>query len=448
MKNISMLGLKVSKTEKFLIFFTGSTIGLIVSLLASNGPFTHFSENHVFALIKVILCILISSSILYFIASTVSQKLMNIVFLAFFLRIITVFFMSIFGILPYQYDNNWDLTASQLLPSWHAGNFYFDVGNGFEPYSILTTIIYFLLGENPIYMQLLNAFFGALTIYVIFLICLKLFNKRVAYLTSIIIALWPTYIFFISMQMRESLAIFFITLLIYFFINWLNDFKIKNLIGVLIALIFSALIREQNAVLVTLILFPFVIVHFWKNSNKYLKIFSVIFSFVGLIIAFLILNVSGYLSYLNLNYISEEMNYRTDGETAYLAWMNYSSIFDLIIYSPIRLIYFVYTPFPWQITDFQQAISFLESIVLIIMTFYILKNIKKIINYSLYKKGFFFLIAFCLLGLIANGLIDSNVGTAIRHKLQYLYLFIILFVAAWDYNKTKVLNEKTRYNSD
>src|SRR5699024_11221515 len=80
---------------------------------------------------------------------------------------------------------------------------------------------------------------------------------------------------------------------------------------------------------------------------------------------------------------------------------------------------------------------------LIYMSFKILKNLKYIWNYCINKKALFFIITFCLLGLIANGIIDSNVGTTIRHKLQYIFVIFLLYSVV---SKIKLTSEKQHNN--
>lgn len=422
----------------FLVIFilVGMMIGLFTTQFALNGPFGEFSNAPLVDLTKVTILILLSACLLYFIAKNTSKSLVIIILSALLVRLFVVVLMSFFGFLPYQYDNNWDVDAGILLSDWNSGNFHFDLGNSNASfYSILTTIIYFLFGENPIYMQLLNVFFSSLTIYYIFKITNHLFNHKIAVFTSGIMAIWPSYIFFSSMHMREALAIFSLVTFAFFFMKWLRYLNFKYMVIATLCFILNILIRDQNAILISISVLPFIIFYAWKYSSKYLKINILILTLTFGTALLVIFNASGYLNF-DFNYIATEMNYRSNGGSSYLEWMTYGSIFDVIIYAPIRFIYFTYTPFPWQITDMAQAFAFLESILLIVMSLYILRNYKKLRGDSSRKRELLFIITFCILGLLANGVVDSNVGTSIRHKLQYIFLFFILF-SAIKYNKSK-----------
>lgn len=419
-----------NKVHIIMSLFIGIFLGLISTKYAINGPFSSFSDHVILDIAKIMIIISISVLLLYVLSNKISKKLVVIVAVALFLRIIIVFGMSFFGLLPYLYDNNWDVEASILLPDWQAGNYHFNVnGSSVRFYSKLTTIIYFLLGYNPIYMQLINAFFSALSVYYLYLLSDFLFGRKAAIITAVIMSIWPTYIYFSAMHMREALAIFFLVAVTYYFVKWLGNFRFKNLFLVFLFIILSVLIRPQNALLISLIILPFVLYYAWIFSSKFLKvnILIIITLFIGA--SFITLKSLGYISYFDFNYISSEMSYRSDGGSGYLEWMTYGSIFDVLVYAPIRFIFFVYTPFPWHVTDIAQAAAFIESILLITMTLYILRYFKRLWKNYDKKRMLFFVVVLCLVGLVANGVVDSNVGTAIRHKLQYLFIFFILYSA-------------------
>src|SRR5699024_2841978 len=237
--------------QNTIYYFTIVLISLLVSLTATmftiNSPFAEFSNNPLIDTLKISIFILISVLLLFFIVKNTSKSFISVIFIAFFVRIIVVFIMSFFGFIPYQYDNNWDLDAATLLSDWHSGNIHFNINNNkVSFYSGLTTVVYYLFGENPIYMQLLNVFFSTLAIIYLFKMSRYLFNYKVAFYSSVIMSIWPTYIFFTSMHMREALAIFFLLAFAYYFMKWLRYFKFKYIILAAFSFLFDMLIRPQN----------------------------------------------------------------------------------------------------------------------------------------------------------------------------------------------------------
>lgn len=422
---------RINKKSWVSFMVTGGGIGAFTAIFIPNGPFSTLSDNYILDLIICLVILIINAFVLYLISRKFSKKLVIILFMAMGVRLLTVFVMSILGFLPYLYDGNWERAAAQLLPDWRAGHFHFDTGTEIGYYSKLTTVVYFFIGQNPIFMQLINVFFGTLTVHYIFLIGQYLFNAKVGYFSALLMAFWPTHIFFTSMQMKEALAGFFLVAICYYFIKWIQNFELKYLFITVIFFIFNILMRPQNAVLLLIIMFPFVFYSLWVNSNKNLKILLSLISFFLMFVVIGFLSVTGYLTYFNLDYIASEMNYRTDGGAAYLEWMAYNNFLEIIVYAPLRLFYFLYTPFPWQIGDLPQLFAFIESSVLLFISIYIFLNIKKIT----WNKALLFFVCFCLIGLTANSIIDSNVGTSMRHKLQYVYLFTILFSAIYHQKK-------------
>ena len=125
-----------------------------------------------------------------------------------------------------------------------------------------------------------------------------------------------------------------------------------------------------------------------------------------------------------LSYSTREMEWRSSGGSAYLQSMRYDSWIDILRYIPVRFIHFTFGPFIWEIKNIFHLFAFLEAILIIMFFYYTLKTFSK------YKNKYNFnlqilLLLFGFFGLISNAIIDSNYGTAIRHRMIYVPIFII-----------------------
>jgi hypothetical protein len=412
-----------------LFIICSSSIIAIISSNMNNGIFSKYAINPMFNLFTICLILLI---FLFLIVYFCDKTILIIILIAFYIRVLCALIIGFSGVIPYAFDTPWDIISIDLLDDWNRGNFHinFEESSNVRYYTIFTTLIYFIFGYNPMYMQLINAFIGTLTVIYVYKISNELFNEKIGKFSALIMALWPTHIMFSTMQMRDSVAIFFLVSFVYYFIIWSRYSGIRHLLYIMLLFLGSVLIRQQNAALILISIFPFLMYVLIKRSNKTtlpIILISAASILVGLIV---FLRSSGFFSTFSIDYIISEMNYRANLEDAgYLLWMNYSNWYDIIIYSPLRLVYFVYSPFPWQVSSLQHVLAMLESIVLIYFTISILKNVKYVYRITNYRFGLLFFVAFCIIGLTANAIVDANIGTAIRHKLQYIYLIVILFTA-------------------
>jgi competence transcription factor ComK len=91
---------------------------------------------------------------------------------------------------------------------------------------------------------------------------------------------------------------------------------------------------------------------------------------------------------------------------------------------PIKFVYFTFGPFIWMtrnIATFFGSLEGLANLLFIILSWRGIKYLK-LKN----KSVAYFLLLFSFASLAAYGVIDSNFGTALRHRISFTFIFIIL----------------------
>lgn len=90
------------------------------------------------------------------------------------------------------------------------------------PLSYLLTHFWVLLGNQEIWLRLLPIIFGVGTVFILYSLCLKLFNRQAAVLASLLLAISPYHIYY-SQEVRMYSALgFFAILSMYFLVLTLN----------------------------------------------------------------------------------------------------------------------------------------------------------------------------------------------------------------------------------
>ena len=112
------------------------------------------------------------------------------------------------------------------------------------------------------------------------------------------------------------------------------------------------------------------------------------------------------------------------GEASYPDWLNPNSSVELFYKGPIRIIYFIFSPFPWDVEKFAHIAAMFDGIVFVIFGFLILRNKKAILNNLALRSIFLIMITY----FVVFGLAMGNFGTAIRHRTKFL-ISIILIIA-------------------
>ena len=150
------------------------------------------------------------------------------------------------------------------------------------------------------------------------------------------------------------------------------------------------------------------------------------------------------LEFLYPNYldtVNRSLEHRVSGSAAYLEGMNYKSIIDLFLYTPIRVVYFTFGPMPWDIHSLPALVTFMENLFLAYISVYFLYNFRIFKKFLFSNRYLLFLFIYMILGLTLTSMIDSNYGTAMRHKLQFTVLFIVVYFVFKDYLRNVYLRK-------
>ncbi len=86
-------------------------------------------------------------------------------------------------------------------------------------YPVMLALFYKLLGRGLIASKLPAFIFGVMTVVLLYRMCLRLFDRGVALMASLLLAIHPQFIFFSAEVMAESMYVFFLTLFIYLIVR-------------------------------------------------------------------------------------------------------------------------------------------------------------------------------------------------------------------------------------
>jgi len=97
-----------------------------------------------------------------------------------------------------------------------------------------------------------------------------------------------------------------------------------------------------------------------------------------------------------------------------------------ITFLPIGLVYVLFAPFPWMITNFRQLVTLPELIMWWLLVPMVVKGFWYAVRHRL--KESFAILLFTVGLTLVYALYQSNVGTAYRHRAQ-LYVFFFIFIS-------------------
>ena len=120
-----------------------------------------------------------------------------------------------------------------------------------------------------------------------------------------------------------------------------------------------------------------------KINLKSLKIFS----FIVIFISFIFLNEVSFPKIGSLTDLStkvdrilDQINNVNKGTAKYPNWLVPDTGYEIIYIAPLRMIYFVFSPFPWDVKQLSHLIGVFDASLYMFLTYLIFLNRKRIFS--------------------------------------------------------------------
>lgn len=427
-------------------------IMLFCSLFASF-LFKSFINNE---LLSNILVAFDSLLIIFFIFSSIKYDIVkSLLFIFFILRLFLLFI---------------DYYGKEIVNILHSGGdserFYewglliskdFSLMNeiSYTRYTDFLGILYWIIGDQRLFSQFINLILGMWSIFVFYKI-LDLFNfedsKKLFFLA--LYGLYPQNIIFSSILLREALLQFLFIYSIFFFAKWLKTNNRNNIIITVIFVLLCSLFH--SGILLSLLVYGYVFLFLdittyrFKYSFKRLTLFFICCGITFTIIA----NDSSLLTEKFSFFQTDENNssliekYQSysgeEGGANYLQNYEINSAIDFITLVPLKFIYFIFSPMPYDIRGIGDLTAILiDSSFYYFLIFKIIWNRKLISNnlFRIFPKILFILFLVVSLGFALG---TENSGTAMRHRAKIFpaLLMVVVFIESIKENKKSIWNDK------
>ena len=295
-------------------------------------------------------------------------------------------------------------------------------------------LVYFT-GAGELFVHYLNVLFGISTVLLIYRSLQKLnISEKAMHWTVIIAALFPQNIFFSGTTLREAWITFLVACSMYQFIKWCQNGNLFNAIASTFLICWSAAYHSG----VIFILFGYLFGYlFYKREDKKLNFSK---QTVAMFMLFLLLGIVTYYKFGdvilgnkfgNVEDLELETIYgRTEfsaGDSGYLQGLEVNSFSTFMLYAPIKILYFIASPMPYNWRGLTDMIAFgLDAVFYIWTLWYFAKHYRLITS----KYGMMTaLMISIVLVLFVFGVSTGNSGTAIRHRHKIFPLLALVCAA-------------------
>ncbi len=233
-------------------------------------------------------------------------------------------------------------------------------------------------------------------------------------LTTIFIGLF-SYIsiyWFMPNVLREAIFLFFLVKSLKFSLRFADGIdKHKNVILFLLFGLFAGLLRPQ--------IFP--LLGIWLTwlmlQNRKFLLFLATIIFISLLLFF----HDFVQSVFSEAFLSSLKSYKTEavdglGFIAFEELIIPNSFFELVVHLPFLVFRFLFTPFPWDLSNVQYFFAYVDALFICVFVGIVIKNI---LQRRIWDTR---ILAFSALFLISLGVFEIAFTGAVRHRMPYILI--------------------------
>ncbi len=289
----------------------------------------------------------------------------------------------------------------------------------------ILSIVYYIIGSSRFSAQYFNVLLYAIS-SILFLKTLINFKVSQKYLTigMLIFCLLPNAMLNNSVLRRETAMELCICASLFYVSRWKKNKRISQAIFAVVFLALSALFHTALILGVPILVIFFTLYDKEKRAVSFsiTKISKMLIILICVIVAslgFLSMWKNKFTSVSGLDDVYAATN-RARGGSVYLEGYEVNSVGQLIMFTPLKLFYFWFSPVPWKFRGMMDIISFLLDVTIYIVL------ILKVLRAPKDSFSRLTLVIFILLSIVF-ALGTNNSGTAIRHRLSLLPFLLVSY---------------------
>lgn len=303
-----------------------------------------------------------------------------------------------------------------------------DPGRG-TSFSAVMGSIFSFVGTNRLYGQFIVMLFSVVSLLMFAFIANKLqLSEKQRTLTMWVVALLPNFAILSSIFLRESIVTMLISISLYIFSCWLQK---GNFIRFVLAFVFvfASAIFHSGSVAVAVGYIAVLLLYDLRENKMHAKPSRIIPAvLLVIVIAFLYINYADVLfgKMKNIESLEDVGSTSAAGGSSYAQYVgNSSNPLNMVIYTIPRIVFFLFSPFPWQWRSIADIIAFVFSgMYYLVCAVCSIRFLRRYNSANRAKLVAYLIVAICTVFVFAWGV--TNVGTATRHRDKMVILFAVI----------------------
>lgn len=307
-------------------------------------------------------------------------------------------------------------------------------GSGWGMYYIVAAV-YSILGRNMLAVQYLSCVIGAATAPVVYVCTHKIFNNiRAAKNAALIVAFFPSLVLWTCQMLKDGFIIFLLVVIMLTLLQLLEKFSYVSLIILVLSLFGVISLRFYIFYMVAVAVVGSFVVGLNNSPQSLFRRLAAII-LMGLGVTYLgVLNKADteFQKYGSLEAVqSTRFALATSSavgkvNSGYGEDVDVSTPAGAISAIPLGVTYLMLAPFPWQITNFRQAITLPEMILWWSSMPLLIMGLWYTVKHRL--RGAIGILLFTFMLIIVYSIFQGNVGTAYRQRAG-IQVFLFIFIS-------------------
>ncbi|NQT06175.1 MAG: glycosyltransferase family 39 protein [Candidatus Omnitrophica bacterium] len=395
------------------------------------------------------------------------SAILYIFLIALLIRVVAVFVIH-YGLTPELQlkvippDARGFKNAMDIANSWKTGSAHNLMAGTFPKYDYFRAAVYTIMGYHRVIVPLINAFIGALAVFMLYDLAKGLFNKRVALISSLLYTFFPSLIFWSTQNHKEILCIAIVVASVWAITRLQTPFRPHHLLVLAFVIPLLMELNELRGYIFIFLIYGIVLsflVNMTKKACKKNIVYAIIFiilfySVPQYVNAGIFSTIPRYLrdltirgvTYLmesdetkrgeirrpaidffkDVETISDLRRGYSGGNALYGPRIDLSSEIEIIKFLPKGIFNFLFRPFFWECRGLLQKMTIPEMFLW--YAIFLFGLIGSFVHRKNWKR-FFLIYFFVAVTTAAYSLVIANFGTAYRYKATLLPFFFI-FAAA------------------
>ena len=249
------------------------------------------------------------------------------------------------------------------------------------------------------------------------------------------LAFYPSAVLYSVLTMREAPMVLALSISIHLLLSWVTTRRIAFGLGAVSFMMVAQLFHAGmiGAALAVVLIYSRVSLQSVtvRDNLRPLALFMVMATAIGLLQFSLRTGIGleklwALLRDFDINTITSWHAYSARGRGAYLSGVEMDVWLDLAWNLPLRVLYFLGSPFIWMVSQFRDILGLLDALVFLYTALRITLDIKqrRFLTVDVYLSVA--LVVAGIIGLFALG--TSNYGTAFRHRAKVFPWLLLLYL--------------------